>query len=341
MWRAWAAAIVALAALLGVLLAGCGSGSAPGRTGIAYVTGAGQGSSVVWLAAPDGSGAHRLGPGSEPLLSPSGSLVAASSPSARGPALTIYTSTGSTLRMFFSTALVTAAAQAWSPDSRYLAVVLQSANPVTDAHSGLAIIDTRTLQARLVAKGSIYGASFAPEGGDRVAFGVARTSALAARIDIEIRSVDGSGAVTVTRDGRSLNPVWGRTGIAFDHERLRERAAPAYQVWLMQPDGSGRRALTHKRPAALLNGLVPVAFSADGTRLLVEDEGAETSQAWTVEIGGHSVWGGGISRDGQQLLVDLGGFLNPPRAGTVESVPFGGGGAKALVAHGSSPSWNQ
>lgn len=55
---------------------------------------------------------------------------------------------------------------------------------------------------------------------------------------------NGSGSHLITRDGRSLNPVWGRVGIAFDHERLRKDAEPASQVWLMASDGSRRRQLT-------------------------------------------------------------------------------------------------
>jgi Tol biopolymer transport system component len=347
MWRGWAAAIVALAALLIVILVL--DGSSPDAAGIAYVTGADASSSVVWLSGRDGSGARKLGRGTAPLLAPSGSLVAASLSSRRGPALAIYSTAGRS-HTFFNAAVASATARAWSPDSRYLAVVLRSANPASDDASGLEVIDTSTFQATLVSPGSIYGASFAPDGTDRIVYGAARTSALAGHVNVHIAAASGSGTRQVSHGGRSLNPVWGRSGIAFDREQLRKDAAPAYQVWLMQPDGSGARPLTHEPAGPLLDGLVPLAFSADGTRLLAEYEGADTSQAWTIDVGdgsthklmvgGHSVTGGAISSDGQRLLVDLGGFLNPPDAGVVESIPFSGGGATVLIAHGSAPSWN-
>ncbi len=347
MRRGWAAAIVALAALLAVILVAATAGGDGGR--IAYVTGADAGSAVVWMAGSDGSGGHRLGPGTVPLLAPSGSLVAASLSAHRGTALAIYPTAGAA-HTFFNSALTTATAQAWSPDSRYLAVVLQSTNPGSDAASGLAVIDTKSFTASIVSRGSIYGASFAPDGSDRIVYGAARTSALADHINVHIAAADGSGSHQISHGGRSLNPVWGRHGIAFDRERLRRGGAPAYQVWLMQPDGSGAKVLTHEPAGPLLDGLVPLAFSADGTRLLAEYVGADTSQAWTIDLANgsshkliisrHSVTAGAISRDGRRLLVDLGGFLNPPDAGVVESIPFGGGRATVLVTHGSAPSWN-
>jgi hypothetical protein len=46
---------------------------------------------------------------------------------------------------------------------------------------GLAVIDTVTFTSRVVARGQIYGASFARDRSDRIAFASARSAALAAR----------------------------------------------------------------------------------------------------------------------------------------------------------------
>ena len=124
--------------------------------------------------------------------------------------------------------------------------------------------------------------------------------------------------------------MWGPTQIAFDREQLRGgEAAPAYQIWLMNPNGSGRKQVTHTKVPTLLEGLVPMQFSADGERLLTQLVGQDTSETWTIEVAsakvrqltvrGVSVTAGGLSQDGTTVLVDYNGFLNPPSAGTVET----------------------
>jgi Tol biopolymer transport system component len=336
-----------------VLVSGAGPSRGAGpatRLGIAYVTGGSRSRAQVWLASADGRHRRRLGIGTGPLLSPDGSLVGASSASSAGAALALYSASGSAPRRFFNVANATAVAQAWSPDSRFLAVVLSGTNPNSVAGSRLAVIDTSNFSYRVLAHGAIYGASFAPDGSDRLAYAAAATLALSARVNIHIVGADGSRPVRLTRDGRSLNPVWGSKAIAFDHERLRARGAPVYQIWLMRSDGKRRRRLTSLRVAPLLDGLVPLGFSDAGTRLLAEYEGQDTSQAWAitvatrrvrrVEVHGRSVTGAAISHTGAALLVDLGGFLNPPERGSVHSIGFRGGRGRVLVVHGSDPSWN-
>jgi hypothetical protein len=162
---------------------------------------------------------------------------------------------------------------------------------------------------------------------------------------------NGSGSHLITRDGRSLNPVWGRVGIAFDHERLRKDAEPASQVWLMASDGSRRRQLTALPIPRLREGLRPTAFSAGGGVLLAQYEGQNIDQAWIVSVPsgratalGPALTAASLSRDGSAALVDRGGFLNPPDHGVVESLPLGPGRptgpAHILAVRGSEPSWN-
>jgi hypothetical protein len=125
-----------------------GSGVAPIR--LAYATGTARSPSAVWVADSSGREARRLGLGSEPLPAPSGQSVAASlfgatTNSEQGPALVIYSTLGATAVTYLSLATATATPLAWSPDSRYLAVSLQSTSLTNTAnHSALAVIDTST-----------------------------------------------------------------------------------------------------------------------------------------------------------------------------------------------------
>jgi len=287
---------------------------------LAYVTGDATSTPAVWLANADGSHARRLGPGTQPLVSPSGAFVAASGPTG----LILYRASGGS-RRYFLAADATAIAAAFSPDSRYLAVVLSSRDPASTAYSGLAVIDTTTLAARIIVHGQIYGASFPPDGSDRIAYGSAASQALAAPVDIHLVGANGSRPVQITHDGRSLNPVSGRSGIAFDHERLRGDAEPAYQVWLMASDGSGGRPVTALQIPPLCEGLVPIGFSNDGRRLLAEYQGEDISRAWLLSLPGGDatplgtdLTGSGFSDDGLRALVDVGGFLAPPGRGRAE-----------------------
>jgi hypothetical protein len=142
----------------------------------------------------------------------------------------------------------------------------------------------------------------------------------------------------------------GPSAIAFDRERLRRQAAPAYQVWLMQPSGSQAAPLTDLAIPPLLDGLVPLAFSGDGRWLLAQYEGLDTSQAWAIslatrrarrlEVAGAAVTGAATSRAGAVALIDRGGYLEPPSQGSVEEISLAGGRPRRLIAHASEPSWN-
>lgn len=338
----WSAAIAVLAGL-GVTIGATGCSASEPRLGVAYVTGTGDADSLVWFARPDGRHPHRLGRGSEPLLAPDGSFVAAST----APGLTLYPTAGRGPHRYFAGSRAIAVATAFSPDSRYLAVVLSSTNPSSAASSALAVIDTTTLGHRIIAHGQIYGASFAPDGSDRIVYASAASPALGSPVDIHLIAADGSRSEQISHDGRSLNPLWGHGGIVFDHERLRTNAEPAYQLWMMARDGSGLRPLTHLAVPALRDGLAPLAFSANGSLLLAEYVGQDTSEAWLVTLSGGppvrlgaDLTGAALSRGRAGALVDRGGFLYPPDHGVVEALPLTGGAPRVLAAHGSEPTWN-
>jgi Tol biopolymer transport system component len=362
-----------LATLLRASFAACvvflslGAGSAasevaPGRTAepsvaarLTYVTETATSTSKVWLASAIGTEPKLLGPGQQPLLSPNGqsvavSLFGATPDSEHGPSIGIYHASGAPIADYLSLETATAAPLAWSPDSRYLAVERQS-NGTTNiaAGSGLDVIDTQTGTVTPIAAGTIYGASFARDGSDRLVFGLSHSESFAGGVNLYMSEADGAGLHRITNDGRSLNPLWGPTYIAYDRERNRH-LSPEYQIWLATSAGAPVRRLTHIAVGSLVQGLVPLAFSSSGGRLLAELEGQDTSGAYTVNVAsgrargvtvhGRMVQAAGISSDGSTLLLDAGSFEQPPSHGRIVTVPFAGGHATVLVAHGAQASWN-
>ena len=241
-------------------------------------------------------------------------------------------------RTYLDLSTATVQPLALSPDSRYLAIYLQStALRNIAARSGLVVLDTGTGALTTIAHGAISGASFAPDGSDRIVFG--RSPSLAgAPSDIYIANPDGSGAHAFTHDGHSLNPVWGSRYLAFDRERLRHDYAPVFQIWLgvTRPGAAPARRITNLRVNKLVSGLVPLAFSADGTRLLSEFEGQDTSEAWTVlrlnraACGDSSRMGARWWRPESHVTARRscsyeGGFEEEPSQGRVATIPFSGG----------------
>lgn len=323
---------------------------------LTYLTETAASTSKVWIASLSGGERKLLGPGQQPLLAPDGRSVAVSlfgvSPgvSEHGPSIGIYPASGGPAANYLDLETATATPLAWSPDSRYLAVYRQS-NETVDiaAGSGLDVIDTQTGTVTSIAEGAIYGASFARDGSDRLVFALAHSLSGTAATNLYVSEADGADLHQITSNGRSLNPVWGPSYIAYDRERLRHEA-PEYQIWLISPSGASVRQVTHVAVGPLVAGLVPLAFSAGGGRLLAEFEGEDTSGAYAVSVAsgrarsvtvhGQMVQGAGISSDGSTLLVDAGSFEQPPSHGRIATIPFAGGHSKVLVAHGSQASWN-
>jgi hypothetical protein len=323
---------------------------------IAYVTESGTSPPLVWTMRSDGSQKTSLGEGFSPQISPNGQQVAVSLFGAgageTGPALGSYSTVGAPVQSFLSLKGETAQPLSWSPDGRYLAVDVQSTALKRGAQlSGLGILDTQSSKLSVIAHGQLYGASFAPNGSDEIVYGLARSQSLTARVNIYRAKPDGSGAVALTRDGRSLFPLWGPGAIAYDRERLRRQDAPVYQIWMRSPQGRTRR-LTNVRVRSLVSGLIPVAFSADGTKLLAQFVGQDTSEAWTVRVpSGRArrltpkgarlpLQAAGLSTDGATVLVNEGGVDGPASEGRVATLPFAGGRSTVLVARGSQASWN-
>jgi hypothetical protein len=124
-----------------------------------------------------------------------------------------------------------------------------------------------------------------------------------------------------------------------------------FNVAVIQPDGSGFRQLTHLRPIIYRFALFPVAWSADGTRLLGGIDGLD---AWTAREsyaidpihGGfrliaHSVMPTALSRDGRYVVGQTG---DPECCGfkysNIVRVPWSDGTKHVLLRHAMVASFN-
>lgn len=305
-------------ASLAISRSGPSATTPPPTAALTYVTGHYQ--YTVWLANASGSGARKLTAGQRPQLSPNGKLVAVVNSADNSVGL--YSTTGRLLGTFPRASGYSIYELAWSPDSRFLAVALQTAvRPGDNPYLGL--VDTRTLKMRTIVRGWVQGVSFAPATPDRLVYGFSQPTkqGTLGPVNLDSTSATGGRIVQLTHDGLSLYPVWGARGIAFDKETLDRRAGvPGYQIYLLI-DGRVTQ-ITHMKVYWLDNGLVPAAVSADGTRLAANyrGESGNAPQAWTVNLTTHALHDlgtwlvvRGISRDDGRVLLDEFSFLRGPR----------------------------
>jgi hypothetical protein len=310
--------------------------------------------SNVYAANDDGSGAVLIAAGRSPHISPGGQLVAyANRFDSKGrPDLLLAPTAGGAPRTILTN--YREFPFAWSPDSRYIAT---TAGPELGPMK-LVLIDvvagtTRTIATAPKDAGvSFDGVSFSPDSSTLI-YGVPAHRGLWSKTDLWTAPTAGGAATKLTTDGHSMWPLWGPTQIAFVRwsRPTRRIDGPKYQLWLMNPDGSGARQLTHGKVPFLLTGLTPTVWSADGTRLLAQFGGQDTSYPVTVnpatgaqhrlgpnlELGLQAT---GLSRDGSTVLA----FDNPFEAtstANVVTLPYTGGKTTVLVKHAVSPEWSR
>ncbi len=337
------AAVVATVAALSGVASGAGSSTAA----IAFVTNTSSGSNpTVWVADARGHNARKLGPGEEPQISPNGQYVAADVFGHNTNEVVVYRTAGGVVGKF----VAGGGFEAWSSDSRYLAISVFNVGSFGVAKSELAVVDITTRKTVVIAHGLISGASFEPNSSDTLVFGKYKSQSQVAP-PVNLYTADPTGTVApvqLTHDNNSLNPLWTARGIVYDRQRKR-KLAPEYQLYLLS--GGHSTQLTSIKVDQLSEGLVPIAASADGSRLAAEYEGQDNSEGWAVNVVTHhakelatptnGLEDAGISRDGKTVLVNLGVFAGaPPNRETVATIPFGGDTPKKLL-RGYQPSWDQ
>lgn len=322
---------------------------APPAAGAAIVFVRATPSHVEWVyrARDDGTHVRRLAQGSWPVLSPDARRVASLRFSELGNAGLYVYEQGAERRV----SAVCTRAVTWSPDSRRLACV-------TEDRGLLQVLDVETGRARTIGRvrpdPSLFGLglSFSPDGRRLVyaSSGPGTAHDLGARQDLYVADADGGPGRRILRDGEA--PLWGSDLIVF-HRRSREPDAPDGfgQLWLVRPDGSALRRLTDLPvlvPASVLLGLVPLAWSADGDRLVAVYRGENLGEGYGVDVASGRAWDltprelevtpVGLSPDGGRALVLTRGF-DLTQVGDLLSVAFTGGRGRVVLRDVSMPHW--
>jgi Tol biopolymer transport system component len=332
-----------------LVLAGIGLAAAPAHATLVYDTGVAK--PHVWSAADDGSGKRLLASGSNPKLSPDGTQVAyyvQTHTRSLRPDLVLIPSNGGAAPRRLAKGWRDVTTFAWSPDSKSIVTVI---GPELGTKK-LVLIDVATGAARTIATGFFTGVSFSPAG-DSLIYGRSRVD-FQFRSDIYRVATAGGSPVKITSDRKSEFPLWGpQNQIVFVKliDAKKRKYGPKSELYLMAPDGTAVKRLTHTKVGQLLTGLFPTAWSADGKRLLAEFEGQDTSYAVTVNpLTGSQrpvtraresgFVGTALSADGTTILGATGGF-DPGSRHNVAMIPYGGGKATVLARKAFDPGWNR
>jgi Tol biopolymer transport system component len=244
---------------------------------------------------------------------------------------------------------------AFTPDSKTIAALR---GPEVGKRK-LVLVDVASGAQRVVASGYFSGFSFSPKG-DEIVFAQAASERFPAPTDLYTVATASSGkndaVVRLTNDHNSQDPLWGPNGQIVYIKLLgakQRRYGPKNELFLIGENGKGGKRLTHTDVDQLLQGLYPTQWSADGSRLLAEFAGQDTSYAVTVnpktgaqkaldkrDQGERGFVGTAISEDGSTVLGYTGGF-EPGPGHDVATMPYTGGKAKTLVKDAFSPAWSR
>lgn len=310
--------------------------------------------STVFVANDDGSGARKVGTGHNPHVAPDGLSVAYLHEGAKNAQeLKVAPATGGPGRTLM-TNLREAFYVTWSPDSTTIAALR---GPELGKRK-LVLIDVATGHQNVIAQGFFSGFSFSPDG-TAIAYSVAKSEKYPPRSDIYRYIVRQCCETTLpsylqlTADHNSSQPLWGPQKIVFVKTLGKNRKyGPKNELFLMSSLGKQVKRLTHTKVPPLLQGLFPTDWSADGSRLLTEFQGQDTSYAVVVNpktgaqrpvagTGESGFVGTDLSADGSLVLGFNGGFDPGLKNHKVQTVPYGGGNPKTLVKEAFEPSWNR
>jgi hypothetical protein len=302
--------------------------------------------STVWIANDDGTGQRLLASGGDsPVITPDGQTVFYQRTGSRRTDLMQVPATGGTPKVVLRS--LQYGVLTVSPDS---ASVVATSGPLNGAQN-LTLLTVASGGTRTVATGYFFGASFSPAG-DQLAYGRAGRQDYRATNDVFVAPVAGGAPRNLTGDGHSAYPIWGPTQIAFSRWKLHygphhAESGPAYNLTVINPDGTGRRNLTNDKVPYLLTGLTATDWSADGTKLLAQFSGQDTTHAVGVDVadGAEHVIGPdtefglsatALTADGSTVL----GMFGPPEAiGNVVTIPWDARTPKVIVRRAAAPSW--
>lgn len=303
---------------------------------------------AVYVAMDNGSSARKVGAGRAPRISPDGESIVylregkngaqemKLAPAGGGPSKTLMSGWRDSFNLAFS------------PDSTTIAALR---GPELGKRK-LVVVDLASGAQRVVAQGYFSGFSFSPDGSE-LAYSKAGSEKYPPRSDVYRVPAAGGKAVRLTTDRNSEDPLWGPNGQIVFVKLLdagKRKYGPKNELFLMNPQGKAVKRLTHTQVDPLLQGLFPTAWSADGSRLLAEFEGQDTSYAVAVnpktgaqrpvgKTGEAGFVGSALSEDGKTVLGFTGGFEPGPNH-DVATVPYGGGKLEILVKGAFEPAWS-
>jgi hypothetical protein len=319
--------------------------AAPAQAKLVYVKNPGGAEPVVYLATDTGKKPRRLGIGRAPTISPDGRWVAFVTDPAGGSkteAVVLQKLEAGTQRLVMLSRSIHSLR--FSPDSSKLAAVAGGKR--------VRVYEPATDKLHTATTGEIRGYSFSPDS-KQIVVGKARNSNLQAASDLYTGpALGGATLVQITNFGRAMNPVWGPREIVFDRFKRRRGDAPAFNLWALDPAaGNALRRLTNLEIPKLVSGLVPLEFSAGGSRMLAVFTGQDAAVGFAVATGSgrtralsrdfeRGLVGFDLSADGRRVLAHTGG-PDPGAAHDVVSVPYGGGEPKLLVAGAAYPDWTR
>jgi Tol biopolymer transport system component len=302
----------------------------------------------VFIAENNGKGATSIGAGRNSRISPNGETVVYERETKQGAEMRLYSVSakkGERLLNPWTESFVFA----WSPDSSLVAAVTGPLNgPQT-----LLVINVETMKRTKIATGYFNGVSFSPTS-EEIVYGVSATFDYPLKSTLYREGVDGSGKVALSHDNISAYPLWGPKGQIVFARQLGAKSrkyGPANQLFVMNEDGEQISQITHTKVNPLAQGLTPIAFSANGARLLAEFGGQDQSYGVAVstvtgaekkltddpETG---FQGAALSANGSTILGTTGLGFGPSHPKIV-TMPWGGGSEKVLVQGAYFPSWSE
>jgi Tol biopolymer transport system component len=314
--------------------------AAPAQATLVYTKNAKDGLPRVFVADNDGKHPHRIGTGFSPTVSSDGRWVAWIAGDQPQTVKLRLADRSRKARDVMDASEVSTVR--FSPDSKLLGI---------EAGTRLWVYDIHDRESVRAASGNIRGFSFSPDS-TAVAFGTAgHNPSFEAPSDLYSFAIADKKRTRITRDRKSLNPLWTSRGIIHDRQRIRDNAAPSYNLFEIDPDGGNLRRITSLKNPALASGLVPLELSANGKRLIAEYEGQDLSVGFRVNPDSGSAHALGkfsesafvaknLTADGKTVLGITGG-ADPSRRHNVVTMPYRGGNKTILVRDAFDADWSR
>lgn len=318
--------------LLATLAASLLLGAAPASAALVYVKLDG-GAPTIFAADDDGTDPRELVAGTQPQISPDGNFVAFLRTSGSRTRLGLIPTSGGDERLLVSSSSVESVT--FSPDGKLLAAEVGGRR--------LMLFEADTGRMATLATGFVKGLSFSPDS-TRMVFGMGVDATARGAADVFKVSVRGGTPRRITRDGRSLLPVWGPRRIAFVKQKALDRTGmiPTYDIWDMDERGRDVQRMTTTKVPDGVNGLLPIEWSGDGSRLIAQYVGADVRVGFTVNPRSgatralRSKVAFDLAGDGSTVLTQSGG-ARP----NVYAAPYEQGASELLVRNASLPDWSR